>query len=300
MDGILNINKPAGVTSFDVVAAIRRLARTKRVGHAGTLDPLASGVLPVCLGRATRVVEYMADARKKYRAEIELGIETDTYDADGTVLKKAGTSAVSLDTIKAALPAFTGTIRQTPPMYSAVKRGGTPLYRLARAGVTVERASRLIEIHRLEILDWRNPVLTLDVTCGKGTYIRSLAHDLGGVLGCGASIKGLVRLEYGPFKIGEAVSMARLAEVQLDSWHEIIHPIDFVLSAMPRADVSEAAAQMIKTGKLLVPGADIPQSVEPGSGQRCRAYTLDGSFVGVLRFNAEKGRWQPEKVFARS
>ena len=197
MDGILNINKPAGKTSFAVVAMVKRLTGEKHVGHAGTLDPMATGVLPVCLGQATRLVEYLMDTTKTYRAEIELGVSTDSYDREGAVTQKCDASAVTLAQIETALNSFRGVITQIPPMYSAVKHQGKPLYELARAGIDVERKARTAKIYSLEIRDWQNPFLTIEVNCGKGTYIRSLANDLGQALGCGATLSALERSRCG-------------------------------------------------------------------------------------------------------
>ena len=172
MDGILNVNKPPGMTSFDVVSIIKRLTREKRVGHAGTLDPMASGVLPVCLGRGTRVVEFLMDAHKVYRAQIELGMATDTYDAAGKVTRREDPSSIGRSRLEAALDSFRGRIRQIPPMYSALKHQGQRLYQLARAGVTVSRKSRRAVVYRLELIAFEPPLVTLEVECGKGTYIR--------------------------------------------------------------------------------------------------------------------------------
>jgi len=188
VDGILNINKPRDRTSFSVVAMVRRLSGERRVGHAGTLDPAATGVLPVCLGQGTRVTEYLVDAAKTYRAQIELGVATDTYDASGKITEQGDPSGISREQVESALASFRGTIQQIPPMYSAVKHLGQPLYKLARSGIEVERKSRRAEIYRLEITDWQLPVVTIEVECSKGTYIRSLAYDLGRSLGCGAHL----------------------------------------------------------------------------------------------------------------
>ena len=158
MDGILNINKPSGQTSFSIVAMVRRLTGERRVGHAGTLDPAASGVLPVCFGQGTRVIEFLVESTKAYRAEIELGVATDTYDADGRIMQRADSSGVSRDQLESVLASFCGLIQQTPPMYSAVKHHGKPLYALARAGITVERKSRLAKINDLKLVDWQPPV----------------------------------------------------------------------------------------------------------------------------------------------
>jgi tRNA pseudouridine55 synthase len=179
MDGILNIHKPSGPTSFSMVARVRRITRESKAGHGGTLDPLASGVLPVFLGQATRLAEYLMDYPKSYRAEIELGVSTDSYDAEGNVTGTADVSRITQDDVARVLESFKGDIRQTPPMYSALKHEGQPLYKLARQGKSVEIDSRPASIYRLEIVSCHSPFITLDVECSKGTYIRALAHDLG-------------------------------------------------------------------------------------------------------------------------
>ncbi len=293
MDGILNLNKPLGKTSFSMVAMVKRLTGERRVGHAGTLDPAATGVLPVCLGQGTRVIDFLVDADKAYRAEIELGVVTDTYDASGWITHRGDPSGISRDQLELVLTSFCGLIWQTPPMYSAVKHQGKPLYELARAGITVERKSRLVRIHRLELVDWQPPVATIEVVCGKGTYIRSLAYDLGQALGCGACLKSLTRLRYGLFDIRDAVSVPQLEDAFCHGyWQHFIYPIDSVLLHWAAMVVSGDAEQRIKNGRSLV--------LEAGSSYEncCRAYALDGRFLGVLRFNSERGQWQPEKVFS--
>ena len=212
MDGILNINKPQGKTSFSIVALVRRLSREKHVGHAGTLDPAATGVLPICLGRGTRLIEFLVDTTKTYHARVELGAVTDTYDGSGQIISQADTSRIKRQQLESALASFRGSIQQTPPMYSAVKHHGQPLYKLARAGIEVDRKSRTAIIHRLELISWKPPVATLEVECSKGTYIRSLAHDLGQSLGCGAHLKSLVRTRCGLFDIKDAVPVSKLEE----------------------------------------------------------------------------------------
>jgi len=308
MDGILNINKPRGKTSFSIVATVRRLSGERRVGHAGTLDPMATGVLPVCLGQGTRVIEFLADTTKTYHAQIELGVATDTYDASGKVTRKEDPSGISRKQVAEALVPFRGLTQQTPPMYSAVKYHGQRLYQLARAGISVERKSRPTKIYNLEMIDWQPPVVTVDVECGKGTYIRSLAHDLGQALGCGAHLKSLVRLSYGPFNIKTAVSMPQLEDAfQHGYWQYFVHPIDTVLLHWRAMVVDDASEETIRKGASLAPEsadsrgiADYPERYPPAgapAGTLCRTYTLDGSFLGVLRFDSEKGRWQPDKVF---
>ncbi|MFC2034687.1 tRNA pseudouridine(55) synthase TruB [Chloroflexota bacterium] len=292
VNGILNINKPWGKTSFSIVAIVKRLTGEQHAGHAGTLDPTATGVLPICLGRGTRVIEFLMDASKTYRAEIELGVATDTYDASGRITQREDPSGISRDQLEWGLTSFRGLIRQTPPMYSAVKHQGKPLYKLARAGITVERRSRSAKVHDLALVDWQSPVATVEVVCGKGTYIRSLAHDLGQTLGCGANLKSLIRLRYGLFNIMDSVSVPQLEDAfHSDYWQHFVYPIDSVLSQWSAIVVSDDTGQSIRNGHPLV------LETRPSSENRCRAYALDGRFLGVLRFNPERGQWQPEKVF---
>jgi len=308
VNGILNINKPWGKTSFSVVAIVKRLSGERRVGHAGTLDPAATGVLPVCLGQGARIIEFLANATKTYRAQIELGVTTDTYDTTGKITQKKDPSGVTQGQLESVLASFRGLIQQTPPMYSAVKHQGQRLYELARAGIEVERKSRPTKICNLEIIDWQPPVVTVEVECGKGTYIRSLAHDLGQSLGCGASLKSLIRLSYGPFDIKTAVPVPQLEDAfRYGYWQHFVHPIDTVLLHWRAMVVSEATGHIIRKGAPVVLEndnssgvTDYPEqhpSVWSSVETRCRAYTLDGHFLGVLRFNLERGQWQPEKVF---
>jgi len=298
MDGILNINKPAGKTSYDVVAVVKRLSRVRRVGHAGTLDPAATGVLPVCLGQGTRVIEFLADAAKTYRAEIELGTITDTYDAAGTVIEKRDASDITLEKVETALGQFRGLIQQPPPMYSAVKHQGKPLYELARAGITIERKSRPAQIDSIEILDWQPPVVTIKVECGKGTYIRSLAYDLGQALGCGGTLKSLVRLSYGPFNVKDAISLPRLEEAfRHGYWTHYVYAIDAVLLHWNAMIVGEEKEKKIANGVTLPSTIDLSQT---GDSTRARVYTLDGGFLSVLQFDPEKDQWQTNKVFPGS
>ena len=308
MDGILNIDKPWGKTSFSIVAMVKRLSGERRVGHAGTLDPAATGVLPVCLGQGTRIIEFLADTTKTYLAQIELGVATDTYDASGKITRKKDPSGISREQLESALDSFRGSIQQIPPMYSAIKHHGQPLYKLARAGINIERKSRPTKIYRLEIVDWQPPVVTVEVECGKGTYIRSLAHDLGQSLGCGANLKSLVRTICGPFDVKLAVSVPQLEDAfRHGYWQHFVYPIDVVLLHWKAMIVSDTTEDIIKKGVSLVIGTgDIGDRTgglkqhhppwSPGE-DHCRAYTADGRFLGVLRFDSEKERWHPEKVF---
>ncbi|MFH1032688.1 MAG: tRNA pseudouridine(55) synthase TruB [Chloroflexota bacterium] len=290
VDGILNIDKPFGRTSFSIVGMVRRLSGEKRVGHAGTLDPAATGVLPICLGQATRVTEFFHDMPKVYRAEIELGTSTDTYDATGRIVQQGDLSQITRTQLESALSHFRGEIEQIPPMYSAAKHQGKPLYKLARAGVSVERKSRPAKIYNLELLDFELPLVKIEVTCGKGVYIRSLAHDLGQALGCGAHLKSLIRLKYGNFDIDNAITISQLEDAfSYGYWQNFIHPVDSVLLDWTAMVLSENTELDIKNGCL----SDLKS---PMAANRCRAYDTDGHFWGVLRFSPEKSQWLPGKI----
>ncbi|MEJ2046700.1 MAG: tRNA pseudouridine(55) synthase TruB [Dehalococcoidia bacterium] len=308
MDGILNINKPQGMTSFGAVARVKRLTGERRVGHAGTLDPEASGVLPICLGKGTKITGFLADTTKVYRAEIELGRATDTYDSSGRTTQRGDPSGISREQCQTALIAFQGRIQQTPPMYSALKYRGRRLYELARAGIQVERPSRPVRIDRLELSDWQPPLATVEVVCGKGTYIRSLAHDLGQVLGCGATLKSLARLRCGLFDIKDSVSLTELEDAaRYGYWHNFVYPVDIAFLDWAAIVVSKATEQQVRNGQSLVlesktSGREIAfsrerPSADSPSQNRCRVYDLDGCFLGVLRFHPESRQWHPERVF---
>jgi tRNA pseudouridine55 synthase len=299
LDGILNISKPKGITSFKVVARVKRLTGEKRAGHAGTLDPEATGALPVCLGQGTRIIEYFMATTKTYRARIEFGTATDTGDSTGRITRRGDVSGLNRRQVVAALDNFRGTIEQTPPMYSAVKYHGQPLYKLARAGITVARKSRTAVIHRLELLSWRRPVANIEVECGKGTYIRTLADDLGEYLGCCAHLKNLVRTRYGCFNIEDAISIPHLeAAIRCGYWQQFLHPIDIVMKDFPAIVFDEAAEEAFKTGMPVNPVENDASITDPSPRQPyCRAYSSDGRFLGILRQSKSRGVWKPKKVF---
>jgi len=291
INGILNIAKPAGMTSHDVVDRVRQMSGQRRVGHAGTLDPSATGVLVVCLGQASRVAEYLVASDKVYRAQIRLGVSTDTHDAAGEVTATAEVN-VREEEVREALAAFVGSIQQIPPMHSALKRKGTPLYKLARQGITVERESRSVEIHSIELLAWTRPVLTIRVKCSPGTYIRALARDLGQELGCGAHLQSLTRLASGHFTLEQAVSLDELAEAfERGDWQKFIHPIDEALLDFEPVVVDAQMEKRIRHGRQ-VQGPDAP-------GLR-RAYSQNGDLIAILRHDPQTGLWQPRKVFTAS
>jgi len=297
VDGIINVNKPVGETSFTIVALVKRLSGVRRVGHAGTLDPAASGVLPICLGQGTRVVPFLMAASKCYRAQIQLGVTTDTDDASGQIIQQGDPSGIDRRQVESALSSFCGVIEQVPPRYSAVKHQGRPLYQLARAGIMVERHSRPARIYRLELLDFQSPVVTVEVECGKGTYIRAVARDLGQLLGCGASLKSLARLRCGLFDISGAVSVPQLVTAfRYGYWSRLVYPIDIVLSQWLAMVVSDETGRLISQGRPVTLGKDSSSALS-GAENRCRVYTPEGSFLGIVRFDTEASAWQPEKVF---
>ena len=287
MDGILNADKPRGLTSHDVVDRVRSVAGTRRVGHAGTLDPMATGVLLVCVGRATRVAEYLMASPKTYRARVRLGVTTDTCDAEGEIVEERPV-AVDRGAVERALDRFRGPILQVPPMYSALKRGGRRLYELAREGVTVEREPRPVEIYRLELVEWESPELVLETTCSPGTYVRSLAHDLGRELGCGAHLIGLVRLASGDFRLEDAVGMDVLTPERLPS---LLLPLDAALGRYPALHLDEQAAQAVRSGRA-VEGPSLG-----GETDLARAYAPDGTFLAVMVYRPGQRIWHPRKVF---
>ncbi len=294
MDGILNIDKSRGMTSFAAVAAVRRLTGERRVGHAGTLDPEATGVLPVFCGLATRVIEFLADTTKTYRADIELGVATDSFDIAGSVVARGDVSHIGWDDLAVALEPFRGVIEQTPPMYSAVKHCGQPLYRLARAGITVERRRREVDVSRLELIDWQTPLATVEIDCSKGTYVRALANDIGETLGCGAMLSSLVRLRCGPFTLEDAVPLDELRASEGDDWQQRLLSTDSVLRYWPAVHLGEELAKAVRNGQLVDVGAPAGEA----SDGYCRAYAADGSLLAVLRFDSEAGLWHPDKVFS--
>lgn len=290
--GILNICKPPGLTSFQVVSRIKRWTGVKRVGHGGTLDPQASGVLPVALGQANRIIEYLQSDSKVYRAQIELGQTTDTYDAAGQTVGRADPSLVTLDKLRETLDTFKGPIWQVPPSYSAIHYQGRRLHELTRAGIQVPIAPRQVNIYRLELLKWDSPFLELEVECSKGTYIRSLAHDIGQALGCGAYLKGLSREKYGPFSTEDSVSLEKFGIACKEGmWGELLYPVDAVLLFWQAVILGEEKERAVRQGKQIDWGE--LKTLAP----KCRAYNINGYFVGVLKNENGDSHWWPEKIF---
>lgn len=289
MNGVLNIDKPAGMTSHDVVGRIRRLAHLKRVGHAGTLDPDATGVLLVCLGQATRLADYLAAEGKEYRATLALGMTTMTEDASGEMLTRADASHVTEQDLNRILPRFVGDIAQTPPMVSAVHHEGRRLYQLAREGITVERAARTIHIDSIALINFtpgESATATLEVTCGKGTYIRTLCADLGAALGVGGHMASLRRTRVGAFSVEAAAPLADLTE---ESLPDLLASSSDALGQMPAHHVTdEAEMDAVRHGRAL-PSTLLPTSV-------VRLLNAQGELIALGRADGE--RLHPFKVFA--
>ncbi|AQW62544.1 tRNA pseudouridine(55) synthase TruB [Dehalococcoides mccartyi] len=292
MDGILNINKPFGITSFDVVAKVRRIYSQKRVGHGGTLDPYATGVIPVFLGRSTRLIEYLSSVSKTYLAEIELGVETDSYDSEGEITFRKTCDYVTREMIYKTLMDFQGEIIQIPPMYSAVKHRGMRLYNLARQGIEVERIPRVATIYGIELLNYTSPVLRVRIECGHGTYIRSLAFDLGRKLGCGAYLKSLVREAYGQFNLTNSLDFADLEAAKCDGkLAGILLPLETAIGHLPRVSLDEENITRLVNGlEITLDRIDKPEAVA--------VYNAENSFVAIIQPETD-GTWHPAKVFIR-
>ena len=294
-DGFFNLDKPLGMTSMEAVRQVKRLCSQRHVGHGGTLDPEATGVLPICLGQATRLMEFVVDGEKEYVAAVRLGIATDTYDATGQVTAERDFSTVTRDSLDAALDSLRGTIQQTPPMYSALKQQGRRLHELARAGIEVERASRTVEVSRLDLVDWDSPVVNLSIQCSRGVYIRSLAHDLGQLLGCGAHLTQLRRLRTGPFYVDQTVTLERLREALQDgSWPSLLYPPDYAVLNRGAVVLRVADERHVLSGQ---PVALSPRTHYAEHMEMRRAYSADGRFVALVRFNRTLKMWAPVKVF---
>lgn len=292
MDGILNVYKEQGFTSHDVVAKLRGILHQKKIGHTGTLDPDAVGVLPVCLGKATKVCEFLTDKDKVYEAQMLLGTVTDTQDTTGTVMKINNTDMLTQQSVEQAVLSFVGEYDQIPPMYSALKVQGKKLYELARKGVEVERTSRRVQIFDISGLEMHLEEKTVRflVHCSKGTYIRTLCHDIGGVLGCGACMKSLKRTRAGCFGIESALTLAQIEEkVRENSILQELIPVDTMFPAYPKVSVTEKEnAKRLNNGN--------PLRI-PYQGEHLRMYTEDGNFAAVYQWKKEKQLYFPEKMF---
>ena len=284
MNGVINIYKNTGMTSFDVVAIVRRVAKMKKVGHTGTLDPAASGVLPVCLGKATKIIDYIMENKKVYRVNLKLGMVTDTYDLEGEVLREEDASHITKDEILNCINSFVETIDQVPPMYSALKQNGVRLYELARQGIEVHREARKITIYSIENIKIEsNDNIQMDVCCSKGTYIRSLCYDIGEKLNVGATMTALERIQNGPFTKEEAINIEDLTEELLEKH---IISIEKALDSFEKITVNEKFGKLLRNGVKVFDNRMYSEEVE--FNKLYRVYEDNGVFLGLGKRD-EKG-----------
>lgn len=306
MNGILIINKEKGFTSHDVVAKLRGILHTKKIGHTGTLDPDAVGVLPVCIGRATKVCSLLTDTDKTYEAVIRFGVITDTLDMTGQILEKRPVQ-VTKEQLVEALAAFVGEIEQLPPMYSAVKVNGKRLYELARKGQEVERKKRRITIHELTLLSEKleEALCSIRVICSKGTYIRSLCADIGERLGCGAAMQSLIRTKAGGFSIGQARTLSEVeALCRTQKPEDFLLPVDTVFMQYRSILVKGRAMHFLLNGNPIAaslvainaPRDNVPEDNVPKDGEMVRVYGEDGSFYAIYRYEKESERYRVVKM----
>lgn len=296
MDGIINIHKEKGFTSHDVVAKMRGILRTRKIGHTGTLDPDATGVLPVCVGMGTRLCSVMEDHDKTYRAVLLLGLETDTQDISGKVLCEKPVTCTE-DQVHAVLDHFRGPIMQIPPMYSALKVNGKKLYEYAREGITIERKPRPITIDELVVEAMELPRITLRVSCSKGTYIRTLCNDIGAELGCGGCMESLVRTRVGQFHLEDAITLGQLEalrdEQKLDT---VLLSVEEAFADLPVAKIKPEFEKMIRNGNR-VKGKMFRLEGSYEAGSMVRMYDQKEQFVGVYEPDPERKDWKPFKMF---
>lgn len=293
MDGIIVIKKEKGFTSHDVVAKLRGILHMRKIGHTGTLDPEAEGVLPVALGKGTRLVEFLTEKEKTYEAVLRLGVVTDTQDMTGTVLQTKTVSVTEEEVHKAAA-SFLGKQMQIPPMYSALKVGGKKLYELAREGKEVERTPRPVCFYEIEVLDIQLPLVRMRVSCSKGTYIRTLCHDLGEKLQCGGAMESLLRTKSGDFTLEQSLTLAQIEDAMWDGTiEEHIIPVEEVLAAYPRICVTPAGDRLLANGNPLHEGLVSGNSRD----KWVRMCTSEGAFVGIYQWKQNREQYFPVKMF---
>lgn len=301
MHGLLLIDKPEGMTSFDVIRRLRRICRTRKVGHAGTLDPMATGVLPVAFGDGTRLIQFLMEGDKTYRATFRLGRITDTLDREGAIVETRSFEGITEADFDRVRRTFLGTIEQVPPMYSALKKDGVPLHRLARQGVEVDRTPRQVRISRIDLLDFDPPFVRVDVDCSKGTYIRSLCHDIGLSLGCGASLETLIRTRNGPFTLNQCLPLNRL-EAEPEEARRNLLPLLEAVPRYPLVSVDDEAVRRLGNG---VPprAAEVSGHETVAEGQLVRL-TAGERLLAIARFAPQRsvekrGDFELLRVFTR-
>ena len=288
IDGVFLLNKPLGFSSNQALKKIQWLLNAKKAGHTGTLDPMASGLLPICLGEATKFSNRLLNANKTYIATVQLGVTTTTGDQEGEVISKKE-AVFNEAQLKETLQKFLGDITQIPPMYSALKFEGRPLYEYARQGIEIERKSRQITIYDIGLMEFQGSVMTIEVSCSKGTYIRTLAEDIGHALGCGAHLKGLERTQTGNFQLTEALTIEALEAMDSISREKVLLPIDALLEGLPSIELTSAETELIKKGQSI----DFISKNE----EELRLYSVSGQFVGVGQPDLQ-GRLFPKRLIA--
>ena len=287
VDGVLLLNKPVGITSNAALQKAKWLLNAKKAGHTGTLDPFADGLLPLCFGEATKFSAYLLDADKRYRAVLQLGVTTSTGDPEGDVLSTREV-AVGCADITAVLPRFMGEIEQVPPMHSALKHQGRPLYEYARAGIEIDRPARKVTIRSLEMVECAPPRVVLDVQCSAGTYIRTLAQDIGAALGCGAHLTALTRIGSGGFKLEQAHTLAELDALDASQRHALLLPADCLVTHLPAVQLDDVEAEALCQGRSVAHPA--------AHSGLTRVYAAPHTFIGLADVDA--GRLVPRRLIA--
>ena len=296
MNGIINVIKEKGFTSHDVVAKLRGICRQKKIGHTGTLDPHATGVLPVCLGNATRACEMLTDRTKEYVAELLLGQITDTQDITGTVLEEREV-AVSEARVREVIAGFVGGYDQIPPMYSALKVNGKKLYELAREGKVIERKARDIEVFDIKVESIDLPEVTMTVHCSKGTYIRTLCNDIGERLGCHGCMKSLLRVRVAGFDLEHALTLSQIQSKVDEGCFDMVMPVDGVFENLPAVHTASDADKLVRNGNKIPAVLTDYLKHSADSDIRYRVYNHEGIFVGVYSYLDETGEFKPVKIF---
>ncbi len=292
--GILNVYKEKGFTSHDVVAKLRGITKQKKIGHTGTLDPDAEGVLPVCLGKGTKLCDLLTDKEKTYEAVLLLGVTTDTQDISGEVLKEQPVE-VSEDQIREIIQSFVGTYGQIPPMYSAIKYRGKKLYELARAGVSIEREPRMVTIHHINTLEINLPRIRIEVHCSKGTYIRTLCQDMGEKAGCGGCMEALLRTASGKFQIKDSLTLSSIERMEKEgTLEEALVPVEYFFEEYPALTMVPDTDKIVYNGNPFARSATREKTIceEP-----VRVYDSKNQFVGIYKYQPEKKYYFPEKMF---
>lgn len=294
INGIINIDKPSGITSMDVVRKIRSASGVKKVGHGGTLDPLATGVIPVAIGKATRLLEYLLVSNKSYIARIHFGETTDTFDSEGEIISTNIDPPLDINVIEKTMNSFRGEIEQTPPPFSAIKKNGRRLYDLARRGLDTYIEPRNVTVNEIKIINYEPPILDLFIRCGKGFYVRSLANDLGKILGCGGYLNDLKRTSLGNFEISKSILLAKaMSAIENGDTSKIVQPIETCVGNFKRVNLSSVETTNIKNGQK------IPYTLDSSikKGYLASAFSPKGDLAAIIMFEDKSREWKPVKVF---